>query len=74
VQQQGLIDTAVTGDPYRLLIRQLQYLLNGYGWQPIFDAEDDAALDALIARVSRDVFDTDWSSIAPDLPPPLPPS
>jgi hypothetical protein len=38
----------------------------------VFDAEDDAALDALIARVSRDVFDTDWSSITPDLPPSLP--
>jgi len=72
LQQQGLVDTTVTGDPYRLLIRQLQYLLNGYGWQPLFDAEDDAALDALIARVSRDVFDTDWSSITPDLPPALP--
>ena len=72
VQQQGLVDTDVTGDPYRLLIRQLQYLFNGYGWQPLFDAEDDDALDALIARVSRDVFDTDWSSIAPDLPPSLP--
>ncbi|VXB64659.1 conserved hypothetical protein [Luteimonas sp. 9C] len=72
VQQQGLVDTAVTGDPYRLLIRQLQFLFNGYGWQPLVDAEDDAALDALIARVSRAVFDTDWSSIAPDLPPSLP--
>lgn len=72
VQQQGLVDTAVTGDPYRLLIRQLQYLFNGYGWQPLVDAEDDAALDALIARVSRAVFETDWSSITPDLPPSLP--
>lgn len=72
VQQQGLVDTAVTGDPYRLLIRQLQYLFNGYGWQPLVDAEDDAALDALIARVSRAVFETDWSSITPDLPPYLP--
>ena len=72
VQQQGLIDTALTGDPYRLLIRQLQYLFNGYGWQPLVDAGDDAVLDALIARVSRDVFDTDWSSIVPDLPPSLP--
>ncbi len=72
VQQQGLVDPATTGDPYRLLIRQLQYLFNGYGWRPLVDADDDAALDALIARVSREVFDTDWSSIAPDLPPSLP--
>jgi len=72
VQQQGLVDPGITGNPYRLLIRQLQYLFNGYGWQPLIDADDDAALDALIARVSRDVFDTDWSSIAPDLPPSLP--
>lgn len=67
-QQSGLLDPAVIGDPYRLLIRQLQYLLNGYGWQPIFDAGDDDALDALIERVSHDVFDTTWASIAPAVP------
>ncbi|WP_337245785.1 helix-turn-helix domain-containing protein [Luteimonas sp. gir] len=72
VQQRDLVDPAVIGHPYRLLIRHLQYLFNGYGWQPLVDAGDDAALDALIDRVSREVFDTDWSSIAPALP--CPPS
>ncbi|MCD9028432.1 TetR/AcrR family transcriptional regulator [Luteimonas sp. BDR2-5] len=70
-QQQGMIDPRVVGDPYRLLLRQLQYLLNGYGWQPLFDADDDA-LDALVSRIGRTVFDTDWRNIAPVLPPPLP--
>lgn len=71
-QQQGMIDPRVVGDPYRLLVRQLQYLLNGYGWQPLFDPDDDAALDALITRVGRAVFDTDWRSIAPAFPTPFP--
>ncbi len=71
-QPHGMLDPAVAGDPYRLLIRQLQYLLNGYGWQPLFDADDATALDALIAQVAGDVFDTDWSSLAPGLPRTLP--
>ncbi|MDH7453791.1 helix-turn-helix domain-containing protein [Luteimonas composti] len=55
-QQQGLLDPAL-GDPYRLLFRHLHYLLNGYGWQPLFDPGDDDALDRSIERLCRDVFD-----------------
>ncbi|NYZ63124.1 TetR/AcrR family transcriptional regulator [Luteimonas deserti] len=71
-QRQGLLDPDTALDPYRVLIQQLQYLLNGYGWQPLFDVADDAALDTLIGHVSRAVFGTDWSSIAPPPPPHLP--
>ncbi|HRP73860.1 MAG TPA: TetR/AcrR family transcriptional regulator [Luteimonas sp.] len=56
-QQQGLLDPATVGDPYRLLFKHLHYLLNGYGWQPLFDPADDDALDGAIERLCRDVFD-----------------
>lgn len=52
----GLFETHALGDPYRLLMRHLHYLLNGYGWRPLFDPADDDALDALNARLCREVF------------------
>lgn len=52
----GLLETHAVGDPYRLLMRHLHYLLNGYGWRPLFDPADDDALDALNARLCREVF------------------
>ena len=55
-QQQGLLDPAI-GEPYRLLFKHLHYLLNGYGWQPLFDPADDEALDRSVERLCRDVFD-----------------
>ncbi len=56
-QQQGLLEADQIGDPYRLLFQHLHYLLNGYGWQPLFDPADDDALDQDIERLCRDVFD-----------------
>ena len=56
-QQQGLLDSGDIGDPYRLLFKHLHYLLNGYGWQPLFDPADDDALDRALERLCRDVFD-----------------
>lgn len=44
-------------DPYRLMVKHLQHLLNGYGWQPLFDPSDEAAIDAQLERISRAVFD-----------------
>ncbi|MFD0724287.1 TetR/AcrR family transcriptional regulator [Lysobacter brunescens] len=55
---EGLLEAHALSDPYRLLMKHLHYLLNGYGWQPLFDPSDDGALDALNARLCRDVFDT----------------
>jgi AcrR family transcriptional regulator len=56
VQQQGLLDPAI-GDPYRLLFQHLHYLLNGFGWRPLFDPADGDALDRMNERLCRDVFD-----------------
>ena len=57
---EGLIDAHALGDPYRLLMKHLHFLLNGYGWQPLFDPADDDALDALTARLCREVFDSPY--------------
>ncbi|WP_202839386.1 TetR/AcrR family transcriptional regulator [Luteimonas saliphila] len=56
-QQQGLLEPAGIGDPYRLLFKHLHYLLNGYGWRPLFDPGDDDSLDRMTQRLCRDVFD-----------------
>ena len=55
-QQEGLLDHHQVGNPYRLLLAHVQYLLNGYGWQPLFDPADAPALDALLERVCSGVF------------------
>ncbi len=57
-QAEGLLEKRVLGDPYRLLMKHLHCLLNGYGWRPLFDPADDDALDALNTRLCRDVFDS----------------
>lgn len=64
VQHDGLLDHHEIGDPYRLLFRHLQYLLNGYGWRPLFDPREDAAIDALLARLSQDVFGAAYPGFA----------
>lgn len=52
----GVLPSHGIDDPYRLLIKHLHYLLNGYGWAPLFDPTDDDALDALNARLCLEVF------------------
>lgn len=56
VHAEGVLQHHVAGDPYRLLIKHLQHLLNGYGWKPLFDVSDEAAIDAQIERISTAVF------------------
>lgn len=53
---EGLLEAHALGDPYRLLMKHLHFLLNGYGWQPLFDPADDDALDALNTRLCREIF------------------
>ena len=73
VQVDGMLDPYDLGDPYRLLFKHLQYLLNGYGWQPLFDPREDAAIDALLARISQGVFGTAYPSdfLRPPSTPPV---
>lgn len=51
-----LADFSVT-DPYLLMCRHLLGLLDGYRWQPLSNPADAGALDRLLARVRREVFD-----------------
>lgn len=57
VHVEGILDTFNVPDPYRLMCRHMQVMLNGYGWQPLADPADDAALDRLIQRICKEVFD-----------------
>ena len=43
---EGLTEKYDVRDAYRLMLRHQQSLLNGLGWKPLFDASDEAALDA----------------------------
>lgn len=56
VHAEGVMADLEVANPYRLYCRHLQTLLNGYGWLPLADVADEAALDALIERISREVF------------------
>lgn len=56
VHAEGVMADLEVANPYRLYCRHLQTLLNGYGWKPLADVADEAALDALIERISREVF------------------
>lgn len=62
VHAEGMLRDKVQA-PYRLMFHHLQMLLNGYGWQPLFDpAHED--LDALLCRLSRQIFDRDAPPLA----------
>lgn len=56
VHAEGVIEKFAVAEPYRLLCRHLQALLNGLGWKPLADPADDAALEALIKKISNEVF------------------
>lgn len=53
----GLLEQQqIAGDPYRLLMRHCNALLNGMGWKPLLDVSDSQALDALYERICREVL------------------
>ncbi len=56
VHAEGMLQDFKVRDPYRLMCRYFQTQLNGHHWRPLFDAGDDAALDALIKRICNEVF------------------
>jgi hypothetical protein len=68
---EGLLEGRALGDPYRLLMKHLHYLLNGYGWLPLFNPADDDALDALTTRLCREVFDSSCPQSHSTAPAPL---
>jgi AcrR family transcriptional regulator len=52
----GVLEPGQVSDPYRLMMKHLHYLLNGFDWQPLFDPSDDVALDQMIKRICSEVF------------------
>jgi AcrR family transcriptional regulator len=56
VHAEGVLELYNLRDPYRMLLRQLNALLNGLGWQPQQDPFDEQALEALVQRIQRNVF------------------
>ncbi|PKM22021.1 MAG: TetR family transcriptional regulator [Gammaproteobacteria bacterium HGW-Gammaproteobacteria-14] len=56
VHAEGVLELYNLHDPYRILLRQLNALLNGLGWQPLMDPFDEAALEQLVTRIQREVF------------------
>lgn len=56
VHAEGVCDAYQTEDPYRLLCRHTNLMLNGFDWKPLIDPHDEAALDALIHRIQKEVF------------------
>ncbi len=65
---EGLLEGRALGDPYRLLMKHLHYLLNGYGWLPLFDPANDDSLDALNTRLCREVFGSPCPQSRPTAP------
>lgn len=56
VHADGTLEHYNVHQPYRLLCRHMQHLLNGLGWLPLVDPADDVALDDLISRIRTEVF------------------
>lgn len=54
---EGLLASHDLRQPYRLLFKQLNLLLNGYGWLPLMAPVDDATVAAQVERLCRHVFD-----------------
>lgn len=53
---EGVTEKYDVRDPYRLMLRHQQSLMNGLGWKPLFDPSDDKALEAKIKQLCTEVF------------------
>ncbi len=56
LQTRGLLDQLSIDAPRRSVYVHSQLLLNGLGWQPLFDAADQGALDALVKRIEKELL------------------
>lgn len=57
IHAEGVLDHQHVREPYGLLFKHLNHLLNGYGWRPLMTPVDDASVAAQIERLCRDIFD-----------------
>lgn len=56
LQSRGLLDQLSIDAPRRSIYLHSQVLLNGLGWQPLFDVSDQVALDALLTRIEKELL------------------
>lgn len=66
VHAEGVLEDFIVREPYRLMCRHVQVLLNGFEWRPLFNTRDAGALDIQIARIRRELF----SDMCVDVPVP----
>lgn len=57
VHVEGILEQSDVRNPYGLMMRHLHCLMNGLGWQPLFDPTDPAALEEKTRRICSEVFD-----------------
>lgn len=56
LNSEGMLQDFRVHDPYLLMCRHLQNLLDGFRWKPASDPSDVGELPQLIARIRREVF------------------
>ena len=56
VHAEGVLELYQLSDPYRMMLQQVNALLNGLGWQPLVDPFDEQALRATIDRIRSELF------------------
>lgn len=54
---EGVLEDFSVHDPYPLMCRHIQALLDGYRWKPLSNPAEPGGTDALIARIRREVFE-----------------
>ena len=57
VHAEGLLEDWQITEPYRLMCRYMQTMLNGFGWCPLADPSDTKTLDNKIEQLCREIFD-----------------
>lgn len=57
VHVEGILEQSDVRNPYGLMMRHLHCLMNGLGWQPLFDPTDTAALEEKTKRICSEVYD-----------------
>ena len=56
LQSRGLLNQLSIDAPRRSIYVHSQVLLNGLGWHPLFDVSDQAALNALVTRIEKELL------------------
>ena len=66
VHAEGVLDLYDLHEPYRIMLQQLNALLNGLNWQPAVSPFDEDALRQQIDRIREQLFPALCDSPAPN--------